>query len=609
MYEVKQGRIWIDESGSTKPVSALDFWAQHKTIPISENVDILGYAGLKLALVSEPQLEIQVILTTEVGALKAPRNLESDWDSCVVEGYWVPLKPAAMDAVWSCLKEASVDPSTPLSKKQVYGLIKASFNWGVQLELPSGLERSLSIAPEVVQSKLLRGEPYPYQKIGISWLCDYFENSLGALLCDEMGLGKTYQILGLIAHAHSKTKGRILIICPATLLANWASEMSKFTPEIAPYIHSGEYRNLNASDLATQSVVITSYDLIVRDLALFSNLNWTMVVCDEAQALKNRHSQRHNAVARLDSQAKYMVTGTPIENSLTDLWALSSIVYPGLLGEAEEFESLVDDTPGEAHKISKFVAPLILRRRVSDVAQDLPDLVEIDEPLYPSTNFAQAYEAVRGGLDGDPSLRNFLTRQLRLTQVCCYPGFVLEHYIDNQDAKFIRLAELLDELRFKNVDKVLIFTTFTKSLDMLLNFISQRYGRDCVSILDGRGKTSERQGLVDTFNASSGFQVLIVNPKAGGVGLNITGANHVIHFNRQWNPQLEKQATARAYRRKQEKTVFVHKFFYLGTIEEVINERLLGKEELAETALSQSLSQDEEIFQSKALLISTAKYI
>jgi SNF2 family DNA or RNA helicase len=130
-----------------------------------------------------------------------------------------------------------------------------------------------------------------------------------------------------------------------------------------------------------------------------------------------------------------------------------------------------------------------------------------------------------------------------------------------------------------------------------------------VSNLDGRGKTSDRQGLVDTFNASSGFQVLIVNPKAGGVGLNITGANHVIHFNRQWNPQLEKQATARAYRRKQEKTVFVHKFFYLGTIEEVINERLLGKEELAENALAKSLSQDEEIFQSKALLISTAKYI
>ena len=609
MFTVKQGRIWIDESGSTKPVSALDFWAQHKTIPVSENLDIIGYAGIKLALVSGPKLEIQILLTTEVGVLKAPMNLGFDWDSCVAEGYWVPLKPTAMEAVWGCLNEASVDPSTALSKKQVFGLIKASFNWGVELELPSGLESSLSNAPEVIPSKLLQGEPYPYQKIGINWLCDYFENSLGALLCDEMGLGKTYQILGLLAHAHSKTKGRILIICPATLLANWASEMSKFTPEIVPYIHSGEFRNLNASDLATQSVVITSYDLIVRDLPLFSNLAWTMVVCDEAQALKNRLSQRHNAVARLNSQTKYMVTGTPIENSLTDLWALSNIVYPGLLGEAEEFESLVDDTPGEAHKISKFIAPLILRRRVRDVAQDLPDLVEIDEPLYPSTNFAQAYEAIRGGLDGDPSLRNFLTRQLRLTQVCCYPGFVLENYLDTQDAKFIRLAEILDELRLRDVDKVLIFTTFTKSIDMLLNFISQRYGRDCVSNLDGRGKTSDRQGLVDIFNASSGFQVLIVNPKAGGVGLNITGANHVIHFNRQWNPQLEKQATARAYRRKQEKTVFVHKFFYLGTIEEVINERLLGKEELAETALSKSLSQDEEIYQSKALLISTAKYI
>ena len=609
LFGVEQGQVWKKVAGAKHPVSAMEFWLENQNGVVIPNLELLGLATFKLRLEASPEIILKLELRTELGILPAPEDIQATWDSCVIGNYWIPFKPAEQSATWSAIAESGIVPSEPASKNQLFSLIKSCSKWGVFLELPSNLSELLAVTPEATNLELLKGEPYDYQRIGINWLCDYFDNNLGALLCDEMGLGKTYQVLGLIAHAYTQGAKQILVTCPATLVANWTNEMTKFLPDVKPYVHFGEERTLNPDVFRQQRVVITSYDLLVRDVALFAGTSWGLVICDEAQALKNRHSQRHRAISRLDCAAKYMVTGTPVENSLTDLWALSNIVFPGLLGEAEEFEALVDDTPGEAHKLSTFVSPLILRRLVSEVAKDLPALVEVDEPLHPSPNFAQAYELVRTGLHGDPAVNNFLTRQVRLTQMCCYPGSFLDNYVDHKDAKFTRLAEILDELNFKNTDKVLIFTTFTKSVDMLVNFIGSRYGRQKVRNLDGRGKTNERQDLVDTFNQEIGFQVLVINPKAGGAGLNITGANHVIHFNRQWNPQLEKQATARAYRRKQEKTVFVHKFYYLGTIEEVINERLKGKESLAQFALAGSLANEEEIFQSKALLISTAKYI
>jgi SNF2 family DNA or RNA helicase len=609
LFILDEGRAWRQTEGGREPVSAMEFWVANQNEIIFSDIELLGLAGFKVSVEVDESIRFKLQLRTEVGLIDAPKNIDSTWDSCFVGKYWIPIKPADLSAVWGAAKEASIEFDKRSSKKQLFAFIKSCTKWGVSLDLPGNLGDFFSIAPEISSLNLLRGEPYEYQRVGINWLCDYYENSLGALLCDEMGLGKTYQVLGLVAHVFSKTSKQILITCPATLVANWTNEMSKFLPEIKPYVHFGSVRTLDKELFQVHKVVIASYDLVVRDIALFANTSWGLVVCDEAQALKNRKSQRHEAICRLDCQTKYLVTGTPVENSLTDLWALSNIVFPGLLGEAEDFESLIDDTPAEAHKLSTFIAPLILRRLVSEVAPDLPELVEIDEPLFPSSEFAKAYEAVREGIDGHEVGKNFLAVQMRLTQMCCYPGTYLETYRDNKDTKFARLAEILDELNYKNSDKVLIFTTFTKSIDMLVNFIGLRYGRQKVRNLDGRGKTSERQELVDSFNDEAGFQVLVVNPKAGGSGLNITGANHVIHFNRQWNPQLESQATARAYRRKQEKTVFVHKFYYLGTIEQVISERLKRKASLAEAALSESLAEEEVIFRSKALLVSAAKYV
>ena len=227
--------------------------------------------------------------------------------------------------------------------------------------------------------------------------------------------------------------------------------------------------------------------------------------------------------------------------------------------------------------------------------------------MEPTENFANAYEEVRSGAISSSSNPNFLTIWQKLTQVCCFPGLVIPNYMDNQDAKFKRLLSVLSEIAIVGRDKVIIFSTFTGSIRMLEAFISSQFGQNSIMTINGEVPAFDRKSIVDRFNQSQGFAVLIINPKSGGAGLNITGANHVIHFNRQWNPAVERQATARAYRRNQEKTVFVHLFFYSNTIEQVIDERLRGKELLSEAALEAALHEDEDIAKAKAMLISPVR--
>ncbi len=604
IYQVINGRV-IDAAGS--PTSNLEFWRY-----CSDNPD--AFPGLELLGVTEPEIVISRVneqitgsiqVKTEYGVIVAPRNIDRSWDHFVVDGYWIPLDKDSANRFFGILEENNWDPDA-LGKGVFFRLTQALREQGFKVHIDEDVYAFFVEARLIPKISLLQGQAYDYQKIGIAWLCDYFENGLGALLCDEMGLGKTYQVMGLIAHLTQKSQSPILIVCPASLTVNWQHELAKFLPEVSVHTHLGPSRGFDAEELKTKNLVLTTYDLVVNDESLFKRVQWAVVICDEAQALKNRESKRHQAVSALSASSKVLVTGTPVENSLTDLWALSDIVAPGILGTWREFEALIDDTPAEAHEIGRRVSPLILRRNVLEVARDLPPLVEIEEPIIPSAAFSEFYELVRRGSATDGKRQSFLVVLTQLTQVCCYPGLLDPTFTDNLDSKFSRLAEILDELFELNTDKVIIFSTFTGSIDRLVAFINRRYESSLSSALDGRLQPGKRQDVIDAFNNSLGFKVLVINPKAGGTGLNITGANHVIHFNRQWNPQLERQATARAYRRKQTKTVFVHKFFYLGTVEQVINERLQHKERLAGAALENALAQEEDVMQARALLISPA---
>jgi SNF2 family DNA or RNA helicase len=605
-YALQDGQILRIRSGVRELATLHEDWETWFANPgVLPNLILTGFGtpALSFEIVSQ-QLQVYILLETEVGILKCPKNIQSNWDHCVSGNYLIPLRSEEIDEIFSVLEVDNVQLGESLRKSDLFRLTRDLKRIDLKFFIPDDIERFTSNNPTSSDTQLLVGEPFPYQLDGINWLCDYYENHLGAMLCDEMGLGKTYQAMGLISHVLQKESKPVLICCPATLIKNWRNEINQFLPSLEVLEHFGPSRTLNLNKYEGNAVILTSYELLIKDSAILEKISWQLVFADEAQALKNRHSQRHKVFSTLQARMKILITGTPIENSLSDLWALSNLVYPDLLGPAKTFEALVEDTPEEARRIGRIAKPLILRRLVKDVAKDLPELIEIQEEIVPTDAFSLCYEEIRSGLVGPNETSNFLVILGRLIQACCYPGFIDPSFQDDCDSKFIRLSEILDELHQKGTDKVLIFSTYTKSIDLIWRFVGERYGQDLVEFLNGEVPINDRQQMIDAFNNSDGFRVLIVNPKAGGAGLNITGANHVIHFNRQWNPAVEKQATARAYRRKQLKTVFVRYFYYSGTVEEVINERLSLKLALSDAALENALSKNEELFRAKALLIS-----
>lgn len=607
MFEVSGHRVVLKDSPQGANESLVsrfwDTWVSHgiENLPL----ELAGLATMRVGFLENGQeISLNVSFDTEIGTFKAPQELNGNWDHFVdPTNVLVPLRTNEIQVFFEILLDLDIDRNAAISIAKVFRLIVELRNAGIDCDLPEDFGQLTKLDPAEAKIGALVGTPYLYQSTGINWLTDYYDNGLGALLCDEMGLGKTFQAIGLTSHVlESNQSEKVLIVAPASLVANWTKELKQFLPSANFDVHVGPLRAAQPSDFASR-IILTTYETLIRDRFLISELKLALVVADEAQALKNYRSQRHIAVKNLKCKSKVLVTGTPVENKLTDLSALVNIVHPGLLGNPEDFADMIEDTPAEARELGRLASPMILRRRVAEVAKDLPELVLVDTPISPSSDFSRVYESLRVGCLGKPA-GAFLGLITKLSQACCSPQLIEPGYRDPFDTKVARVMEILSEIQEIGDDKVLIFTTYKDSIEMVMGLVTRAFGNDSVAYIDGRVSPSERQEIVDSFNAAKGFKALIINPKAGGTGLNITGANHVIHFNRQWNPAVEAQANARSYRRKQEKTVFVHRFYYLGTVEEVMHERLRNKLDLAEAALEYSEQTFDLETQTKFLTIS-----
>lgn len=409
---------------------------------------------------------------------------------------------------------------------------------------------------------------------------------IGCILADEMGLGKTIQIICLIANNIEENKRPSLVVAPATLLENWRREFAKFAPSVTTYIHIGSERTGFPSVLNQYDVVITSYSTLIRDMPLISMISWDIVVLDEAQAIKTPETERTKAVKEIERRISIAVTGTPIENRLTDLWSIMDFAIPDLLGERSEFESYFENDVGGAKVLEPLVRPVILRRRINEVAKDLPERIDIPQAISMPLTLAKEYESVRQKIIEKYGTVGNLVSLIKLRQFCTHPTLVsdIKGEPEKINPKYQRLLEILEEI-FENGEQVLIFTSFRKMIDLLVEDIKKRFNV-WTDWIDGRVTVSKRQPIVDEFNNKNAPAALILNPRAAGTGLNLTGANHVIHYNLEWNPAVEDQASARAHRKGQEKPVTVHKLFFVNTIEEIIVERLDKKREIADTAVT-----------------------
>lgn len=461
-------------------------------------------------------------------------------------------------------------------------------NDNVELD-DSIFEENKNSTIEYVADLNLKAKLYDYQKAGFSWLTFMIRNGCGCILADEMGLGKTLQIISTIGKDCTlNPQKKYLVIAPVTLLENWKREILKFYPSLSIHVNYAKDQLFIYTELLKYSVIITCYSNVVTNLSLYNMIEWDLIVLDEAQNIKNPYAKRTKAIKELNKKVGICVTGTPFENHLSDLWSIVDFVLPGYFGGLNSFEKKFDDTIYSAASIEKYLSPIMLRRRVKEVAKDLPKRIDIPIPIQMTEEEALYYTNGKNKYGDMPNLKSMKIQFIQGLRMFCTHPRVYDNKYDSVNPsdisnKYSLMCDLVDEIILKK-EKIIIFTSFNEMISIMLKDLKYRF-KIYVNYINGSVDPSERQIIVDEFSNINGAAILILNPKAAGSGLNITAANHVIHYNLDWNPSLEDQASARAYRRGQEKTVFIYRLFYVDTIEEVINDRISKKREIAETAV------------------------
>lgn len=505
----------------------------------------------------------------------------------VHEGTWYPVSADDADAIMSLLNEtglAELPVPCPSTLRQCLTLRKAAAEGEPVIDrLPDDALMNLSETEAGRKPSGIAASLYPYQVHGWQWLRFLMAGNAGGVLADEMGLGKTLQVICALCDRGGQGPATSLVVAPGSLLENWMREIARFCPDLVALKHHGADRTGSPAEIREPDVVVTSYETAVRDLSLLNMIRWDAVVLDEAQNIRNPDARRTAAVKQIGRRTSIAVTGTPVENRLRDLWSIMDFVMPGYLGDLRDFEARYGDTDADAARLEPLVSPLVLRRRVQEVADELPPRIDIPEILELDESEALEYEGVRAAVYSEHGTAATLVSLLRLRQFCSHPGLLGGWRRNREYSKFARLATLLAEV-FSRREKALVFTTFTAMADRIATTVQREFGV-LSATLDGRLPVSDRQPLIDQFSSYDGPAALVLNPRAGGTGLNIAAANHVIQYNPEWNPAVEDQAAARAHRRGQTRPVTVRRLIVAGTVEEVMDERLQRKRNVAGTAV------------------------
>lgn len=450
----------------------------------------------------------------------------------------------------------------------------------------------------------LNAELRTYQKIGYKWLRTLEQYKMGGILADDMGLGKTIQLLAVILSYVQKNKGNVkpsIIICPSSLALNWYNEIQKFTPTLKALVISDDYleRKRKIEEIGKYQVIITSYDSLKRDIDLYENYCFKYVVADEAQYIKNNNTKNSKAIKTINAETKFALTGTPIENSLSELWSIFDFIMPGYLYKYKKFKELYE-TPiikeqneDVMNKLKKQIEPFVLRRTKGEVLTELPDKTvtilnnEMSEEQYNiyMSYMAQARKEIMSQIDingFEKSQIKILSLLMRLRQICCHPKLFLREY-EGESSKLNQCIEIIQDAVLGG-HKILLFSSYTSMFEIIeekLKNIGVKYLK-----LTGQTKVGERIELVDKFNTNENIKVFLISLKAGGTGLNLTGADMVIHYDPWWNLSAENQATDRTYRIGQKRNVQVYKLITKNSIEEKIYELQQKKAKLIDNMLS-----------------------
>jgi len=616
-----------------------DWWSATRRLRPRVSVSVGGNAPSHLGMNALLDFDVELTLDGEHLSEKEIKELLKASEGLVLlKGKWVEVDREKLSEVlegWREVQAQARDGGVPFGEAmRMLAGVPALVLDGVNAEedarpewsdvvpgpwLSSQLDalRSPELLSEIDRNAGLEAELRPYQKLGVQWLWTLRGLGLGGCLADDMGLGKTIQVLGVLAMSRSNPQnGTDLIVVPASLVDNWRLEIERFAPELKVLIAhpsklpSAKLKKIPEKQVAAHDVVITTYGTVMRTKWMTSYV-WQAVILDEAQAIKNAAAKQTRAVKALDSKWRLALTGTPVENSLGDLWSIFDFLNPGLLGSAKAFNRLCKSMASGQHigqyggqhsrqhegyaPLRKLMRPYILRRLKSDksIISDLPDKTEVNAYCSLSKQQAVLYQqsvdemkTVIEKLDGIERRGAVLAFLMRFKQICNHPsqwlgdgGFELA-----QSGKLLRLRELGMSIAARQ-DKVLVFTQFRAMTAPLASVLANVFGRSGL-VLHGGTPVKKRHSLVQSFQEDERIPFMVLSLKVGGSGLNLTAASHVIHFDRWWNPAVENQATDRAFRIGQKKNVLVHKFICRGTVEEHIDELIRDKQDLSDQILS-----------------------
>ncbi|AWI07754.1 ATP-dependent helicase [Clostridium drakei] len=439
----------------------------------------------------------------------------------------------------------------------------------------------------------------PYQQTGFSWLSYMQKLGFGACLADDMGLGKTVQIIAFLEKIRTEQGGKALLVIPASLIGNWRKEIEKFAPKMTISILHGKEAVINIEEKESTFLYITTYGMAVR-LESIKDIRWDILILDEAQAIKNPGTKQTKVIKQIKAKTKIAMTGTPIENKLSDLWSLFDFLDAGLLGNAKEFTNFtkrIRENNSDYAKLRNIVSPFILRRLKTDksVISDLPEKIEIKEYASLSKKQIVLYNKLVKELETKLESSDGIERKglvlgniIKFKQICNHPDqyLGLEEYKCDYSGKFQQLKNICENI-YEKRERVLVFTQFKEMTEPISEFLEKIFNRKGL-VLHGGTSVKKRSEMVDIFNGEEYIPYMVLSLKAGGVGLNLTAANHVIHFDRWWNPAVENQATDRVFRIGQTKNVMVHKFVTTGTIEEKIDLMIEEKQKLAGDIIASS---------------------
>ena len=581
-------------------------------------------APSKLGLDGVLDFSVEVTLNGETLSAREIESLLAGTDGLVLlRGQWVEIDRTRLERTMQRFKAAE-----ELAAAQGLTFAEAMRMLADPAALPGAADRavadwsSVSAGPWLAETlkalrapdgagvdpgPALRGTLRPYQRAGVQWLHLLSGLGLGACLADDMGLGKTVQVLALLLVQRGRQAAGLppcLLVAPASLLANWAAELERFAPALrARILHPSamtaeDARRFGPADAAGLDLAITSYGTLLRMPAL-GEIRWRLLILDEAQAVKNPNAKQTRAAKALQAQARIALTGTPVENSLGDLWSIFDVINPGLLGGSKQFaayaKGLAERTENPYGPLRDLVRPYILRRMKTDrsVIADLPDKTEVKAYCQLSRKqaalYAQAVEDLARRLEEAEGIERkglVLSMLMRLKQICNHPSQWLHDggWGEAESGKLMRLRAIAEVVAARQ-EKLLIFTQFREATAPLAAFLAGIFGRPG-QVLSGETAVKRRHDLVQRFQEDEAVPFFVLSLKAGGAGLTLTAASHVVHFDRWWNPAVENQATDRAFRIGQRRNVLVHKFVCRGTVEERIDAMIESKQGLSDALLA-----------------------